>query len=402
MTFNKTDIIKYTDLLVLIFLSIHVIGSQYSVALSSIGLGGLIILASFRLSLNRDVCKPERKLIYVFLAFILAHIIASIFSVDPLDSFYQSKRVFLFAGFFAVIIFIKDLKQLENILKVFFVFTALLSVYELIRYFIEYTYETDVPLSELRIEFYGYPITNGEIKMLVLLLMIALMLTKDKFVFNKLWLIILSIPVLVSLYFTNSRNALIGLFCGIVFIGFTRNKYFLIGVIIFIILFLLFAPLPVKERVLSITDFSLPSTQARFLTWETGVKIFKDYPITGIGDTDVLKMYRSYKIPEFKGEGSHMHNNFLQILVTLGIIGFVAWCVMMIYLIIRMIKIYILTKGDTVLNSLVIASISSMIAFQISGLTEYNFSDFEFAAVMWFMFGLAFLADKLYIKKESV
>lgn len=270
MRFNKPDIIKYTDLFILIFLSIHTIGSQYSVALSSIGLGGLIILASFRLSLDRNVFMPEKKLVYVFLLIIISQVIASIFSVDPLDSFYQSKRVFLFAGFFAVIIFIKDLKQLENILKVFFVFAALLSTYELIKYFIEYSQETGVPISELRIEFYGYPITNGEIKMLILLLMITLMFTKDKFVFNKLWLIILSIPVLVSLYFTNSRNALIGLFCGIVFIGFTRNKYFLIGVIVFVILFLLFAPLPVKERVLSITDFSLPSTQARFLTWKRG------------------------------------------------------------------------------------------------------------------------------------
>jgi O-antigen ligase len=402
MTFSKPNIIKYTDFLILIFLSFHVIGSQYSVALSSIGLGGLIILASFRLSFDRDVFKPDKKLVYVFLLLIIAQVIASIFSVDPLDSFYQSKRVFLYAGFFTVIIFVKDLKQLANILKVFFVFTALLSTYELIKYFIEYSQETDIPLSELRLEFYGYPITNGEIKMLILLLMITLTLTRDKFVFSKLWIVILSIPVLLSLYFTNSRNAMIGLFSGIVFIGFTRNKYFLIGVIVFVILFLLLAPLPIKERVLSITDFSLPSTQARFLTWETGVKLLKDYPITGIGDTDVLKMYRSYKYPEYEGEGSHMHNNFLQILVTIGIIGFLAWCIMMVYVIIRMIKIYSLTKGDTILNSLVVASISSMIAFQISGLTEYNFSDFEFAAVMWFMFGLAFLAEKLYNYKESV
>ena len=39
-----------------------------------------------------------------------------------------------------------------------------------------------------------------------------------------------------------------------------------------------------------------------------------------------------------------------------------------------------------------------MIAFHVSGLTEWNFGYFEFAALLWFTLGLAFLSEKLYMQ----
>jgi O-antigen ligase len=154
--------------------------------------------------------------------------------------------------------------------------------------------------------------------------------------------------------------------------------------------------MPIKERVLSIADMNQPSNLAHFETWKTGIKMIQDYPIFGIGDIDILKMYRSYKTPEYHGEGSHMHNNVLNILLTLGIFGFICWCIMMVYLIMRLIRINYLTKKDGLFNIFAVISISAMIAFQISGLTEWNFGDFEFTAVLWFTLGLAFLAEKLF------
>lgn len=228
--------------------------------------------------------------------------------------------------------------------------------------------------------------------------MFSVLLLKDKFLFSKFWIILLTIPVLLSLYFTSSRNALLGLFAGLITLGILKNKYFLAVIIIMIILFLVAAPLPLKERALSIVDFNHPSIKSRFIMWDTGIKIIKDYPVFGIGDTDIIKVYEKYKPVEFHGEASHLHNNFLQVLATTGIIGFTAWLALMIYIFIRQIKVYVLTKNYAVLNILTAASVSSMIAFQISGLTEWNFGDFEFAAVLWFMLGLAFLAEKLYYK----
>ncbi len=395
---KKEKITKILDILILVFLSLHVITSQWSVASSSIGLGGMIILAVIRLALGNNSYKPEKKLMYVFGAVIFAYILASIFSVDTASSFSNSRRIFLFAGFFVTIIFIRDLKDLKIILTVLFLFTAFISIIELVKYYIDFSIHSEVPFYEQRLQYYGYPITNAEIKMLILLLMTSVLLLKEKFVFNKFWIILLSLPVLLSLYLTSSRNALLGLFAGLITLGILKNKYFLAAIIVIVILFLVAAPLPLKERALSIVDFNHPSNKSRIIMWETGIKIIKDYPIFGIGDTDIIKVYKNYKPIEFHGEGSHLHNNFLQVLATIGIFGFAAWLALMFYIFFRQIKIYLFTKKYPVLNTLAAASIASMIAFQVSGLTEWNFGDFEFAAVLWFMLGLVFLAEKLYRK----
>ncbi len=401
---NKERFIKYLDIAILVFLSGHVILSQWSVAASSIGQGGMIILVAARLILSRDVYVPEKKLFYFFGALIFMYMLASVFSIDPANSFSNSRRVLLFTGFFVTIIFIKDLKQLKTILAVFFIFTAFISIIELIKYFIEYSGESGTPIYELRIEFYGYPITNGEIKMLILLLIVALIFTKEKFVFSKIWLVLISIPVFLSLFFTNSRNAFLGVFTGLIIIGIAKNKYFLAALIVIVILFLIFAPFALRERALSIVDFSQTSIKSRFIMWETGLKIIKDYPVLGIGDTDIIKVYTHYKKIEYHGEASHLHNNFLQVMATLGIPGFIVWLALMIYLFFRQVKIFFKTRGNSILNSLALTSVVSMVAFQISGLTEWNFGDFEFAAVLWFMMALAFLSEKLFnnLKKQDV
>ena len=106
----------------------------------------MIILVLFRLILNRDVYKPEKMMFYLFGLLVLVFMIASVFSIDPANSFSNSRRVLLYAGFFVTIIFIKDLKQLKIILTVFFIFTAFISTIELIRYFIEFFSQNKIPI----------------------------------------------------------------------------------------------------------------------------------------------------------------------------------------------------------------------------------------------------------------
>jgi O-antigen ligase len=391
----KATLIKYTDILLLFFLSIHVITSQFSVAVSSVGLGGLIILSAFRLIL-KGIEYNDRIMLLLFTSLILSNLISGILSEDPAESFSNSRRVLLFVTIFATFLFIKNSDDLKTMLTCFFLFSAVISVIEITRYFVDTRILSGTDLVEFRINYFGYPITNGEIKMLILLLIFPFIITKDKFVLNKLWLSIIAALILLSLYFTNTRNAFLGLLAGLIYVGFVKNKIFLAGMLVAVSAFLLFAPYPAKERIFSIADIHHPSNENRITIWKTGVSIFKDYPILGTGDVDFGKIYSRYKPIEHHGEGSHMHNNIFQILISFGIAGLLIWLILMVYIFVRQIKIYYLTKGNQILNNLVTASIASMIAFQVSGLTEWNFGDFEFAAVLWFNLGLAFLTEKLY------
>jgi O-antigen ligase len=89
-----------------------------------------------------------------------------------------------------------------------------------------------------------------------------------------------------------------------------------------------------------------------------------------------------------------MHDNAIHLLVTTGFAGLAAWLILMLYIFIRQIKIYRRTRGNDTLNSLALASLISMIAFQIAGVFDWNYGDFAFSFVLWIFISLAFLAEK--------
>ncbi len=379
-----------------------VISSQFSIATSSIGIGGLIILTVFKLIVTQEKFSIDNNLLYLFGIFILAQVISSAVSGNPSDSFdHIYRKISLYIIFFATILFIKSSNHLKKFLIVFILFTAFISTIEIIRFALEYIPNPTIPLSEYRLQYYGYPVTNGEIKMIILLIIVPFFLVKKNFLMNKIYLALLSLPLLITFYLTNARNAILALFIGLILIGIFKNKYFLIGIILIAVLFLVFAPLPIKERAMSIIDLNHPSNHSRFIMWNTGVKIIKDNLFFGVGDVDNNIIYRMYKTPEFHGEGSHMHSNVIQILVNFGITGFIAWLALMIYLFNRQIKIWIVTRKFEFLNILSLISILTMVALQVSGLTEWNFGDAEFAAVFWFSLALSFLAFKFMLKKDN-
>ncbi len=395
---NKTISValKYIEILSYVFLGLAVITSQFSIAGSSIGIGGLVILTTAKLILDRNLKFEYKTILYLTLAFVSAQIISSLFSTNPAHAFDNLYRqVSLYIVFFAAIITINNAQALKKFLALFIIFTALVSSVEITRYIIDYTL-SQKPISEFRLEYYGYPITNGEIKMLILLIIIPLIISKADFILNKVTLILLSLPLLFTFYLNNARNAFLGLFAGLVLYGALKNRYFLAGLVLLMILFLVFAPLPVKERILSIADMNHPSNHSRFVMWDTGLKMIKDNLLIGIGEVDIKKAYEQYKKPELHGEGSHMHNNVIQIALTAGLLGLILWLSLMIYIFFRQFKIYIETRPSEFLNIIAAVSICSMLALQVSGLTEWNFGDAEFAAVFWFNLALAFIVQRLY------
>jgi len=77
-----------------------------------------------------------------------------------------------------------------------------------------------------------------------------------------------------------------------------------------ILLFYLIVPAHVKERTNHFFDMNYGSNALRILWWKTGVEIFKDHPVTGIGDISTAKVYAQYQ-PEEEIIIGHFHNNFV-------------------------------------------------------------------------------------------
>ncbi|MCL5030285.1 MAG: O-antigen ligase family protein [Bacteroidetes bacterium] len=154
-----------------------------------------------------------------------------------------------------------------------------------------------------------------------------------------------------------------------------------------------------ESRLLSIFDFYNPSNRVRIELWKAGLKMFRDHPIFGVGDIDLSQMYIKYKHNYDKEIQGHMHNNFVHELATLGLFGFLAFCFLIIKIIIIDLKIYRETKDKPFISSYALGAIGGFCAFLVSGLTEFNFGDQEIITLVWFTFGFN-LALYYFSKKQ--
>lgn len=142
------------------------------------------------------------------------------------------------------------------------------------------------------------------------------------------------------------------------------------------------------SRLLSIFDPYNPTNLSRFALWSAGIKIWWDHPVFGVGDIDLAEYYKQYKKPYDKEILGHMHNNFIHILVTLGLFGLLA--VLFIFYKIISIDLKIIKETNNVpfVSSYAVGALGAFCGFLFSGLTELNFWDHEITTLIWFTFGL--------------
>jgi putative inorganic carbon (hco3(-)) transporter len=375
---------------ILIFLSIEVISLSISIAVSSIAFVLAVILWVALLIIEKRWVRTP--LDFAFLFYILAEIISAIFALEQSQAFVYMKRLFIFTVFYMSFYSFKNWKELRIFFIIFFTFIGILSSLEIILKFI---------LNIDRIGVFQHYMTTGGIKMIVCLYIIPFLFQKGLQKKEKIFLISVFIPILLSLLLTMTRSSWFGFVLGIFVFGVIKDRKTLIYLGIFIILFALFAPSNFKQRALSGFDPNYEPNKPRIHMIETGWRIFQDYPLFGIGDTDVKKTYLRYTVPLEPNEGGHLHNNFMQILVTLGTFGFIAYITLFTVLLIYLIKTFNLTKGNPLSNSLSIIPIIVFFAFHLNGLFEWNFGDQEIAILLWFTMGLSVIARQIYQKETS-
>jgi O-antigen ligase len=385
---------KYLKPALLFSLGLSVISSQWSVAASSIGIGMLVIMLIVKYVIEKKI-DIDRAVMWLFFLFIVSQVISSLLSPDYLTSFsHLFRRIPQYAVFIGSVLIIRDGCTTKRFLAVFFLFSGLICLIEIIKFIGDYT--PYLQLSEYRLQYFGYPVTNGAIKMLIILLLVPFIFHRKNFILKRWILILILILLITTLFLTNARSAFLGLFISLIAYGAICNRYFVLIFVIVVTAALLIAPPALTERIMSIADLNHMSNRSRIVMWNTAFEIFKDSPVFGHGDIDINQLYRKYKIPEFHGEGSHMHNNIIQLTVNFGLFGLLIWSALMIRIIIKQLQILNITRNDEFTHLLAVVSLCSMIAFNVAGLTEWNFGDAEFAVVMWFSLSLAFIAGNIY------
>lgn len=156
-----------------------------------------------------------------------------------------------------------------------------------------------------------------------------------------------------------------------------------------------------NSRVASIVDPYQPSNFTRFALWRAGFKMFKDHPVFGVGDIDLAKLYVKYKHFYDKEIQGHLHNNYIHILVTLGLFGFIVVMMLLVKIFLLYIKIYNTVKDEVFSSSFAAGAVGCFTAFLFAGLTEWNFGDHEVITMVWFITGLNIAFYKIYLAKKT-
>lgn len=127
------------------------------------------------------------------------------------------------------------------------------------------------------------------------------------------------ICALAVLFFSQSRTSIVGALVSFLLILFFRKKFGLLIICFsFLAVILAGGAFQYAETYLKRgqTEQQLEAMSGRTLLWQEGWKAFKESPVLGYG-------MASSKYAKF--HAAHLHNAFLEVLVTTGFIGFLFW-----------------------------------------------------------------------------
>ena len=167
----------------------------------------------------------------------------------------------------------------------------------------------------------------------IILLVFAILTTFSRGAYIALFLWILMILLMFYLLKIYSRNLL-----GILFICIS-------------LAFLLCASIigqPFKTTLaINQTTSQRLSTEGRTYLLKSGFRIFKDYPLFGIGSYNFPLKYASTPKPELTKFNSNITNTYLLLLIEKGIIGFIIYAVIILFIIIFAFRSIIATKKQS-------------------------------------------------------
>jgi putative inorganic carbon (hco3(-)) transporter len=118
------------------------------------------------------------------------------------------------------------------------------------------------------------------------------------------------------LLFSLSRGGYAALLIGLLFLGFVRNRWLVLGVVGFLLVWQSLVPAAVRERVFMTQENGEidHSAAARLSLWDEAMRVFEADPAFGTG-------FDTYKYGSHVGGYGDTHNLFVKVLVETGVCG---------------------------------------------------------------------------------
>ena len=353
--------------------------TPFSIALTQISLTFALLCMLLRRFATKTIRFKSLRVEHGFLAFIIAEILALCFSTNFSQNFIFLKRLLLIPIVYLFAYNILDEKQLKKLLWIFVISVSIYSFTGIISYFLNPT---------LRVRHIQNSMTAGGITMFGSLVSVGLVLFLKEKKWRYLFLAFALINA-VCLLLTSTRGSWLGFFAGLLFMIYFSNKKLFLVLPVLLVGFYFLGPSAFSDRVKNMFDPTWRTNAKRIFWWSVGIEIFKDNPVFGIGDVSTSNKFKEYAPPGTTEFAGHMHNNFIHIAVTLGMVGLAAFIYMITSIFVALFKNLTKIKIRGPSGAAVVIAISSFIAFNVNGLFEWNFGDAEIIMLAWFFIGMS-------------
>ena len=245
----------------------------------------------------------------------------------------------------------------------------------------------------------GEPNTFGGYLVLMISMMAGLYLTSESNKYKTAYLLI-SILFSIPLMFTLSRSSWIAILpMYLALIIFSKKKKLLIGGLVIMLTVVPFAlPSAVKQRVLVTTQQQIQkgqkriggvridtSASARIESWQEAVKDWSEHPLLGYGVT-------GYKF---------MDAQYFKVLIDTGLLGFVAFIMLLIALLKQGIHTYH-TVNDSLYKGLSLGFIGGTVAMMTHSLGSNTFIIVRIMEPYWFFAAMVIILPTLEAEEKQV
>jgi len=313
-----------------------------------------------------------------FAAYLAVELISLPFSTNLPQSVLYLRRFLLLVMVYLVGFGVGDARWLRRLIWAFLAGAAVYSAWGLV-FFAQHP--------DIRVRHIQNSVTTGGITVLMSGFALALVLrSRDKNL--RLGAGMAALLSAACLFFTNTRGAWLGFLVALVVLSAAANWRLLLLLPVLIVVGYFAVPQTQKVRVRGFFDPNWESNRNRLTWWRTGVEIFKHHPIVGIGDVGTEREYVKYRRSPDEQPVGHMHNNFLHIAVTLGLVGLAGFTFMLGKIFVFLWRVY-RSARDELIAAIALAGFALFLGFNVNGLFEWNFGDQEVVTILWFLVGLA-------------
>jgi putative inorganic carbon (HCO3(-)) transporter len=356
--------------------------STFSIAGTQTAIGLLVVLWLVLLIRGKAPRPRRTPLDLPIVIFVAAVLVAAAFSREMLASVEHAKNLLLFVVIYAVGGLLTD-ARLGRRLSAVLVFSGMgSSIYGIAIYL---TGRGEGVLGRTPGSF-STPMTFGGVLLILCSISFAIVVSPGIGRRPRIAYCLATVASFVALLFTFTRSSWIGTVVSVaIVLAFLRRKLLIPFATALVVLFLLL-PGTYRERIATMWSPTFGTNVQRLELLSGGWRIFKDHPIVGVGTMDLAAIYRQYKPPGAVFVHGHMHNNFLQIAVQMGVVGLAAFVLLLVAffrLLVRNLKLDLALPE----RAWVVGSLGAFIGFLVNGLFDWTFGDAEIITLLYVVMG---------------